>query len=1092
MTIRSQIKRIIALHPFYSLLIIIVVVLAIAGCLVPLWYTKVRRIEDQVKLIEGKVDQELDFRLIHRTSMLFSSINSTATNLVRMLNSSLGDNSLQFYIIKSKIASALFQGLSTIPYLKQISYIGLDGLFFAYYTQGDQPYALYSNSTFQNSSNSYTWYVQTADRNAGKLYGDATKFPPSAVVNSSWVQNALNSTNVFVSVASGWGNDSDILLLSTAGMLRKSAVSLGFSLEPIVEFLVSELAIYNGSFYLATKDGKVLTQGIPGMRIVLTDDHVSLQLVSSDGDKVYAAGDITCGSNNGGSVLSIWDRKFEMHCSQVEIAGLQLVYVLAVPSNEFSSNIDKNIRWAFALLLIMIGVVVAMICAFVYLVVECLRREMHLCRDLINQKEATQQAERKSMNKSLAFASASHDIRASLAGIRGLIDLCYNEVSRRRLSLQELLTNLSQMDSCTLDLVGILNSILDTSKIEAGKMQLDEEEFDMEELLENVVDLYHPLGIKKGVDIILDPCNGSVSKCSRVRGDRGKLKQILSNLVSNAVKFTSEGDVTVGAWTRKQSLENEIIASNVNSSMKCLLCFKAESESESGNNNVKRDSNCVEFVFEVSDTGEGIPKEKQKAVFENYVQVKESVAGQEGTGLGLGIVQSLVRLMGGEIRLVNKDVGERGTCFRFNVFLSAAAAVAETRAHDIESNGDGVLSDSYKSRVSERSQVILFIHNPKRRKVVQGFMQRLGIKVRVIGEDERLPSALKQINQKLNLSYYYNNSSSTNSRSDGAASRTSSMRSRDVTLSARDEIMDNVLASKKKGSAHVRSFTFILLVIDIRAGPFKETWKAVAEFRRGLNERCSSRAIWLYDPTMSSSSSHAMDMDRLPRSDLIISKPFHGSRLRQAVRLLPELGGAIAREEERLPLSKRVSFGGTRTSSSSASSKSGVRGKIPKHSFGVAKKSEIEEVGGSSSKNPMEGKRVLVVDDDLVGRRIASAVCKQLGADAVTCENGAEACQEFYRRLQQDDIENAGRPLSPPFDCIFMDCQMPVMNGVEATAEIRKAELNKFHTPIIALTAHQQGEELEAMMEAGADAYLTKPLKKTHLSRVMFDLYTTN
>lgn len=192
---------------------------------------------------------------------------------------------------------------------------------------------------------------------------------------------------------------------------------------------------------------------------------------------------------------------------------------------------------------------------------------------------------------------------------------------------------------------GILNSILDTSKIEAGKMQLEEEEFDIEQLLEDVVDLYHPVGMKKGVDVILDPYDGFVSKSSCVKGDRGKLKQILSNLLSNAVKFTSEGHVTVRAWARKLSLENEILASNQNNSMSCLFCLLFEIERANNDsevvNTIQRDPNCMEFIFEVNDTGKGIPKEKQKSVFENYVQVKEPL-GQEGTGLGLGIVQSLV------------------------------------------------------------------------------------------------------------------------------------------------------------------------------------------------------------------------------------------------------------------------------------------------------------------------------------------------------------------------------------------------------------------------------------------------------------------
>ncbi|KAF2304773.1 hypothetical protein GH714_037920 [Hevea brasiliensis] len=259
--------------------------------------------------------------------------------------------------------------------------------------------------------------------------------------------------------------------------------------------------------------------------------------------------------------------------------------------------------------------------------VRAATRDIHLCSALIKQIEITQQAERKSINKSLAFARASHDIRAALAGITGLIEISYDEVSP-----------------------GLLNSILDTSKMEAGKIQVESDEFDLAYLLEDVVDLFHPVGMKKGVDVVLDPCDGSVLKFSQVKGDGGKLKQVLCNLLSNAVKFTSEGHIVVRARARKPGLENKIIYSNRNNLWNRLSCWftdKKEDDDVEAMNSVKQNPNCMEFVFEVDDTGKGILKEKQKSVFENFVQVKETALGEGGTGLGLGIVQSLMPIMNG-------------------------------------------------------------------------------------------------------------------------------------------------------------------------------------------------------------------------------------------------------------------------------------------------------------------------------------------------------------------------------------------------------------------------------------------------------------
>lgn len=191
----------------------------------------------------------------------------------------------------------------------------------------------------------------------------------------------------------------------------------------------------------------------------------------------------------------------------------------------------------------------------------------------------------------------------------------------------------------------LLNSILDQGKIEEGKKHLKEDEFNMEELLEHVVNLNYPGGAMKNVDVLLDPCNGSVSRFARVKGDRGELRRILSNLVHNAIKFTSEGHIVLRAWARKPGFDKSHSPSlNTSTSWMSLLhLWKAESSAEVPVlNRVQQDPNCVEFVFEVEDTGRGIPKEKQKSVFENFVQVEDG--SQTGTGLGLGITRTLVRI----------------------------------------------------------------------------------------------------------------------------------------------------------------------------------------------------------------------------------------------------------------------------------------------------------------------------------------------------------------------------------------------------------------------------------------------------------------
>jgi len=100
-------------------------------------------------------------------------------------------------------------------------------------------------------------------------------------------------------------------------------------------------------------------------------------------------------------------------------------------------------------------------------------------------------------------------------------------------------------------------------------MQLEEEDFELANLVEHVVDLVHPAAMLKHVDAVLDPCDGSILKISRVR-DRVKLMQVLLNLLNNAVKFTDMGHVSVRGWAQKPSLEEKIIASERNSLWKTV------------------------------------------------------------------------------------------------------------------------------------------------------------------------------------------------------------------------------------------------------------------------------------------------------------------------------------------------------------------------------------------------------------------------------------------------------------------------------------------------------------------------------------------
>jgi signal transduction histidine kinase len=185
------------------------------------------------------------------------------------------------------------------------------------------------------------------------------------------------------------------------------------------------------------------------------------------------------------------------------------------------------------------------------------------------------------------------------------------------------------------------------SKVESGKMQLEEVQFSMADVLEESMDMANIVGMSKGIEVVWDPCDFSVLRCDAIIGDCKRFKQILDNLLGNAIKFTHKGHVVLRALANRPIVRTSMISTTSRFAPRwrdgwlCqwFLGAREDGAEQNARMSLQNDANSVEFYFEVVDTGVGIPKDNRKSVFENYVQVKE---GHGGTGLGLGIVQSFV------------------------------------------------------------------------------------------------------------------------------------------------------------------------------------------------------------------------------------------------------------------------------------------------------------------------------------------------------------------------------------------------------------------------------------------------------------------
>jgi signal transduction histidine kinase/DNA-binding response OmpR family regulator/HPt (histidine-containing phosphotransfer) domain-containing protein len=321
--------------------------------------------------------------------------------------------------------------------------------------------------------------------------------------------------------------------------------------------------------------------------------------------------------------------------------------------------------------------------------IESTNKELsHINEELIEHeralKIAKEGAEEASRLKSIFLANMSHEIRTPMNAVIGMAYLALRtELTDKQRDYLE------KIHRAANSLLGILNDILDFSKIEAGRLDIEHTDFSLQHVIGNLTTVTSHLASEKGLQYSIDI---APDVPDYLIGDPLRIGQVLINLMSNAIKFTHEGEVK-------------------------LRCYLVQFDVES-----------IELKFEVSDTGIGISPEKLERLFQAFTQADESTTRRYGgTGLGLTISKRLVELMSGRMTVVS--VPEHGSTFGFSVLLGRCV------------NPDTALS--VMSRSLDNCRVLIVDDNSNAREILTGALHRYAPNVHAVGSAEEAMQAIR-------------------------------------------------------------------------------------------------------------------------------------------------------------------------------------------------------------------------------------------------------------------------------------------------------------------------------------------------------------